>query len=900
MKLSFLSPIALFMFFGNLSAKNYYVSTSGSNTNAGTSLTATWKTIAYASSSSLLAAGDTVFVKAGNYGAENVSFSKSGVTTKPIVFMGYQTTPGDAPNLNFKIGNSLNASIMPLLDGGNRASGKVGVQFLGCSYVVFKNFQITNYTFGVNTGNSFYLTLDNVIVMSIGDVALEYSGKGLQVGTVQGSISSYNNILNCIVVNSAAEGLTVNGNNNYVSNCQVYCNEGLTGYAATDYYLIVVGNNNTITDCYTNRIGDLAHYGHGIGLKYNCTNNKFIHCTSRNMSEDFYVRHRGVVSNVFTNCVGITGSGFVVRDGAGKNIFEGCVADSVKAGFKFLDTSEDGGAQYAGRNNVFRNCIVKNAYIAVHFDEYDQISLADSNTMSNCVFDKIDYLFYCGKENKNNDMINCIVTNAKNLKAGTNALACNFNYDNFYSNSFTKPAGTGNIAVNPLYVNAATQDFHIQSTSPCKDAGITLSNNSVDYEGTARPQGTSFDMGAFEYKQATSSTLKASSSSMNVSCLGGSNGRASISPIGGREPYKYTWSNGSTTATITGLKAGSYSATITDIQSASANVSVTISQPTVALTSAIASQAHVSCNGGNNGSAVINGVGGTPGYQYLWSPSNQTTSSATGLSAMNYTVTLTDAKGCSTQKTVTPTQPSVMAADVVSTKNVSCNGKSDASASVSPSGGVGSYSYWWMPSAKTTAGVSGLNATNHTVTVTDGNGCKVQKIVAITQPALLSVNNANIKNVSNCQASDGSISVLAQGGTANYSYLWNTFPVQTTSAATNLPTGAYNVTVTDANGCTATSSADVTCSISTSVANLNVIAVNVYPNPTADVVTIEASDLQSVVIRSVNGNEVYAQATIHADRISVNMSQLQLTQSLYFATITTAHHTAVKQIAYVK
>src|SRR5688500_2689115 len=107
---------------GKVYAKTYYISTTGSNSNSGLTAALPWKTITYAaSSSSPVIAGDIIYIKAGNYGAEYVSFQKSGSSGNPIVFEGYQTTPGDAPNLNFKMGDALNASVMPLLDGGNRA-----------------------------------------------------------------------------------------------------------------------------------------------------------------------------------------------------------------------------------------------------------------------------------------------------------------------------------------------------------------------------------------------------------------------------------------------------------------------------------------------------------------------------------------------------------------------------------------------------------------------------------------------------------------------------------------------------------------------------------------------------------------------------------------------------------
>ena len=123
MKCIYLSLVVLLLSYGDAISKRYYISTTGSNSYSGLSQTNAWRTITYAAStSSPVTAGDTIYVKAGNYGQEYVNFDKSGAAGKPIVFLGYQTTPGDSPNLNFKMGTALNAAVMPLLDGRDRST----------------------------------------------------------------------------------------------------------------------------------------------------------------------------------------------------------------------------------------------------------------------------------------------------------------------------------------------------------------------------------------------------------------------------------------------------------------------------------------------------------------------------------------------------------------------------------------------------------------------------------------------------------------------------------------------------------------------------------------------------------------------------------------------------------
>ncbi|OAZ02840.1 MBG domain-containing protein [Flavobacterium succinicans] len=301
-------------------------------------------------------------------------------------------------------------------------------------------------------------------------------------------------------------------------------------------------------------------------------------------------------------------------------------------------------------------------------------------------------------------------------------------------------------------------------------------------------------------------------SQINVSCYGGSNGSATISPSGGVGPYTYSWSpSGGTAATATGLSAGNYTVTVTDANSCTATRGFTITQPTAISTST--SSTNVSCNGGSNGSAIVTPSGGAGGYTYSWSPSGGTAATATGLSAGSYTVTVTDANSCTVTRNFTITQPTALNATAGSQINVSCNGGSNGSATVTPSGGVGPYTYSWSPSGGTAATATGLAAGNYTVTVTDANSCTATRSFTITQPTALSVTPASQTNVSCFGGSNGAAAInTPTGGAGGYTYNWTpgTPTGDGTTSVTGLVAGTWTCTVTDANGCTSTQNFTIT------------------------------------------------------------------------------------------
>ncbi len=289
---------------------------------------------------------------------------------------------------------------------------------------------------------------------------------------------------------------------------------------------------------------------------------------------------------------------------------------------------------------------------------------------------------------------------------------------------------------------------------------------------------------------------------VNVLCNGGNTGSIDLTVSGGSSPYTYSWTGGATTQDRSGLTAGTYTVTVTDANTCTKTLSVTITEP--ASMSLTETHVNVLCNGGNTGSIDLTVSGGSSPYTYSWT-GGATTQDRSGLAAGTYTVTVTDANTCTKTLSVTITEPASMSLTETHV-NVLCNGGNTGSIDLTVSGGSSPYTYSWTGGA-TTQDRSGLTAGTYTVTVTDANSCTKTLSVTITQPAAL-VLNSTIVNPSNCFVADGSIDLSVSGGTLAYTYDWSNdgpdTPDNDPQDLLNLVEGAYTVTVTDANGCTAT------------------------------------------------------------------------------------------------
>ncbi|WP_295181810.1 hypothetical protein [uncultured Christiangramia sp.] len=270
-------------------------------------------------------------------------------------------------------------------------------------------------------------------------------------------------------------------------------------------------------------------------------------------------------------------------------------------------------------------------------------------------------------------------------------------------------------------------------------------------------------------------------------------------PIGGKAPYTYLWSNGDTTNKITGLSPGIYTCIITDSNGCTYNIEGNVGEPT-GLEAIVNSSNNATCNGDSDGAIDISVSGGTADYTYLWS-NNATTQDISGIPAGTYSVTVTDANGCTdTIDNIQISEPDELVVSVTSVTNATCNGELDGAIDIIVSGGTPDYTYLWSNNA-TTQDLSGVAAGLYSVTVTDANGCTdTIDNIEIEDPSTLEAEVDATTNVSCYGYSDGAIDISVVGGTPDYTYLWSNNA--TTQDIIGLTAGTYSVMITDANGCT--------------------------------------------------------------------------------------------------
>ena len=288
----------------------------------------------------------------------------------------------------------------------------------------------------------------------------------------------------------------------------------------------------------------------------------------------------------------------------------------------------------------------------------------------------------------------------------------------------------------------------------------------------------------------------------STTCNGLNNGIATVTASGGSSPYIYNWSNnpGNNTPINSGLFAGIYNVEVTDQNNCTSTpgspFSYSIGEPAPISISPF-NPIEPSCNLGGDGMAMASVTGGTPPYNYSWSPSGETTMPAINLFAGPNTLLVTDANGCTENSTETMLEPAPLVPSLIPV-HVDCYGGNTGSITASALGGTTPYSYLWNTGV-TTSFISGLTAGTYSCTVTDASGlCANTVSITLTEGAEI-VSNLVPLDASCFGLNDGSASVAPVGGSGVFDVLWWDGTIASNVTSLVPATGQYWVEITDNN-----------------------------------------------------------------------------------------------------
>ncbi|MBL7982897.1 MAG: gliding motility-associated C-terminal domain-containing protein [Flavobacteriales bacterium] len=320
-------------------------------------------------------------------------------------------------------------------------------------------------------------------------------------------------------------------------------------------------------------------------------------------------------------------------------------------------------------------------------------------------------------------------------------------------------------------------------------------------------------------------------SGTELPCAGATNGTIDLAISGGAAPFAINWTDGlglnSTDEDLTGLGAGTYQVSVTDANGCLTTASVTLSAPpSIQLSSSTTSIGafNTSCALSADGNIDLTVDGGSAPYTYSWS-NGADLEDLTNIAAGSYTVVVTDANGCTEQSTFSLTAPPAINVELIASTypnggSVSCAENADGSITATISGGTPGYQLQWSGPdgfASTAAFIDGLAPGPYTLVVTDDNQCVQETSTTLVPPPPFAITLASTilpsgANIACAGANTGAISSVVNGGTPAYAYSWSGPDGYASNDVqpTNLVAGTYSVIVTDANGCIATSSIELT------------------------------------------------------------------------------------------
>ncbi|MCA0931044.1 hypothetical protein LCM02_01195, partial [Lutimonas saemankumensis] len=689
--------------------EEWYVNSKIKRSGDGKSPNSAFKTIMEAVKS-IKKGGATIHIKAGNYGGEFIQLwgvLPASSKSNPFILQGYRSKPGDLNGVNFYTyskGKKLEATKAPLLDGKDRSKGTAislagGNGVTNRDFIILRNIQIQNFQKGIMSNQGKNLIVENCVVRNIGTGSRDHGIHFFKARNIRISKS--------ISINSSVAAFNIEGDFNAVYDCKAFGED--SGGLKMDYYFSLQGRNNIFMNNLSKKIlKDGKDWEHGFSVSGDKVGD-----TEFNLIENheatggvrgIELRRGGCSHNVVRSLYSHdTELGIQIRDGSNNNIIENSVFNNVVKGIDFSASDEAGFG--SALNNTFRNVIISNAKKVLYHrgrsiadrpevrgNKFYNLTIVNSNTLwSN---------YEVKPKTSSNEWVNCNIIDVSSQGFSNGQ---SFSNSNFYGSFQSLVGKSSNISKDPAFRNKNNRDFRLKSTSKLINAGKKLSSVLMDFEGSKRPQGSSHDIGAYEYGEKTINTINADAGDDVSICKGE---KVTLTATGGK---KYKWSNGKTTPTITISPSKTITLTVTvsdGITTDEAKVKVTVNE--------------VRANAGKDvsieeGDEVT--LTATGGDTYLWS---------TGETTQSITVSPTKTKGYEVKVksgdcedsdrvkvTVKKSTPPVVA--VVNDDLSICKGEEV----VLSAGGGDTYS-WSTGSTSSEITISPEETTTYTVTVSDG------------------------------------------------------------------------------------------------------------------------------------------------------------------------------------
>ncbi len=279
------------------------------------------------------------------------------------------------------------------------------------------------------------------------------------------------------------------------------------------------------------------------------------------------------------------------------------------------------------------------------------------------------------------------------------------------------------------------------------------------------------------------------------SCAESNDAAIDLIVFGGTRDYNFLWNTGARRKDINGLSAGTYRVTITDANNCIYTDSIVLQAPAPLMISTDSLQM-VNCFNNNDGYLKAQVQGGTEPYRYIWNTGNSSPV-LPNLAPGNYSLTVTDFKGCTRTNNWNIMQPDPLQITLADKTPPRCVGDLTGALQAAAIGGTAPYRFEWNTGA-TNANLTGLGVGSYTVSLTDANGCvatpqtfelsadsPLNMAVAITQPECIGATNGLIQ--------------LQPLGSPPFAYAWARG--DTTATLTNAGVGDYLVTIRDGQGC---------------------------------------------------------------------------------------------------